>query len=29
MNEQPEKDIRTQMLEALSKYNIKQVDVAR
>lgn len=29
MNEQPEKDIRTQMLEALAKYNIKQVDVAR
>jgi hypothetical protein len=29
MNEQSEKDIRTQMLEALAKYNIKQVDVAR
>jgi transcriptional regulator with XRE-family HTH domain len=29
MIEQPEKDIRTQMLEALAKYNIKQVDVAR
>lgn len=24
-----DKDIRTQMLEALAKYNIKQVDVAR
>ena len=23
------KDIRTQMIEALAKYNIKQVDVAR
>lgn len=29
MAELPEKDIRTQMLEALAKYNIKQVDVAR
>ena len=29
MNEAPDKDIRTQMLEALAKYNIKQVDVAR
>jgi len=29
MAEAIEKDIRTQMLEALAKYNIKQVDVAR
>ena len=29
MIETNEKDIRTQMLEALAKYNIKQVDVAR
>lgn len=29
MTESGEKDIRTQMLEALAKYNIKQVDVAR
>lgn len=28
-NEFQYKDIRTQMLEALAKYNIKQVDVAR
>lgn len=28
-SENQEKDIRTQMLEALAKYNIKQVDVAR
>lgn len=29
MSESNFKDIRTQMQEALAKYNIKQVDVAR
>lgn len=29
MNDANYKDIRTQMQEALAKYNIKQVDVAR
>lgn len=28
MSESNEKDVRTQMLEVLTKYNIKQVDVA-